>query len=226
MRRYIVLLLITGTVWAQTGLDKLVLKDGTEYLGEYSRTEKNIIYFKPQDALSTQPVSVKLIQELKLKDGTILTNDILGFRAYAKLTTEEKAVYDAVKNARRWVFYLPSSILTFSFTMAQVEKIKGRSPFSNDNQAIMFLTGISCFSLLSNYGIFKSFNKKSLGTLRTEEIELYKNIYSKESKESRKKIIRANIVGGFFTFLLLGALSPNSGSEWDGPIFTPPDAGI
>ena len=29
MRRYIVLLLISGTVWAQTGLDKLVLKDGT-----------------------------------------------------------------------------------------------------------------------------------------------------------------------------------------------------
>ena len=29
IRRYIVLLLITGTVWAQTGLDKLVLKDGT-----------------------------------------------------------------------------------------------------------------------------------------------------------------------------------------------------
>ena len=226
MRRYIVLLVITGTVWAQTGLDKLVLKNGTEYLGEYSRTEKNIIYFKPQDALSTQPVSVKLIQELKLKDGTILTNDILGFRAYAKLTTEEKAVYDAAKNARRWVLYLPSSILTVSFTMAQVEKIKGRSPFSNDNQAIMFLTGISCFSLLSNYGIFKSFDKKSLGTLRTEEIELYKNIYS---KEFRRKIIKANIGGfftGFFTFLLLAALSPNSGSKWDGPIFTPPDAGI
>ena len=222
MRRYIVLLLITGTVWAQTGLDKLLLKNGTEYLGEYSRTEKNIIYFKPQDALSTQPVSVKLIQELKLKDGTILTNDILGFRAYAKLTTEEKAVYDAAKNARRWVFYLPSSILTVSFTMAQVEKIKGRSPFSNDNQAIMFLTGISCFSLLSNYGILKSFDKKSLGALRAEEIELYKNIYS---KEFRRKIIKANI-GGFFILLLLGVLSLNSGSEWSGPIFTPPDAGI
>ncbi len=106
--------------------------------------------------------------------------------------------------------------------MAQVEKIKGRSPFSNDNQAIMFLTGISCFSLLGNYGIFKSFDKKSLGALRAEEIELYKNIYS---KEFRIKIIKANI-GGFFIFLLLAALSPNSGSEWDGPIFTPPDAGI
>ena len=110
--------------------------------------------------------------------------------------------------------------------MAQVEKIKGRSPFSNDNQAIMFLTGISCISLLINYSIFKSFHKKSLGALKTEEIELYKNIYS---KEFRRKIIKANIGGfftGFFTILLLAALSPNSGSEWDGPIFTPPDAGI
>ena len=35
MRRCIVLLLIIGTAWAQTGLDKIVLKDGTEYLGKY-----------------------------------------------------------------------------------------------------------------------------------------------------------------------------------------------
>ena len=35
MRRYIVLLLITGIVWAQTDFDKLVLKDGTTYFGEY-----------------------------------------------------------------------------------------------------------------------------------------------------------------------------------------------
>ena len=41
MRIYVVLFLITGTVWAQTGLDELVLKDGTEYLGKYLRTEKD-----------------------------------------------------------------------------------------------------------------------------------------------------------------------------------------
>ena len=40
MRRYIVLLLITGIVWAQTDYDKLVLKNGKEYLGEYVKTEK------------------------------------------------------------------------------------------------------------------------------------------------------------------------------------------
>ena len=47
MRKYIVLLLDAGTVWVQTGLDKLVLKNGTEYLGEYLKIEKDIIYFKP-----------------------------------------------------------------------------------------------------------------------------------------------------------------------------------
>ena len=50
---------------AQTNFDKLVLKDGTEYLGEYLRsvnhTEKDIIYSKSQEALSIQPVTVKLI---------------------------------------------------------------------------------------------------------------------------------------------------------------------
>ena len=84
MRKYIVLLLIAGTVWAQTGLDKLVLKNGTEYLGEYSKTdfklykynpvdiEQEIIYFKPLEAFAFQPVPVNQIKVLQLKNGTLL----------------------------------------------------------------------------------------------------------------------------------------------------------
>ena len=87
MRRYIVLLLITGTVWAQTGLDKLVLKNGTEYLGEYSKTDfklyrynpddtaREIVYFKPLDTFTFQPVPVHMINVLQLKDGTLLYNN-------------------------------------------------------------------------------------------------------------------------------------------------------
>ena len=86
MRRYIVLLLITGTVWAQTGLDKLVLKNGTEYLGEYSSKDfklytynlddidQEIIYFKPLEAFAFQPVTVDAIKVLQLRDGTLLYN--------------------------------------------------------------------------------------------------------------------------------------------------------
>ena len=86
MRRYIVLLLITGTAWAQTGLDKLVLKNGTEYLGKYSRKDfklytynlddidQEIIYFKPLEAFAFQPVTVDAIKVLQLRDGTLLYN--------------------------------------------------------------------------------------------------------------------------------------------------------
>ena len=72
MRRYIVLLLITGIVWAQTDFDKLVLKDGTTYLGEYEKIEGEIIYFKPQDAFAFQPVNIKKIKTLKLSNGNII----------------------------------------------------------------------------------------------------------------------------------------------------------
>ena len=75
MRRYIVLLLITGIVWAQTDSDTLVLKNGTTYLGEYSKIEGKKVYFRHQDALAFQPVPVKLIQTLKLKDGTALLHN-------------------------------------------------------------------------------------------------------------------------------------------------------
>ena len=69
MRRYIVLLLITGIVWAQTDFDKLVLKDGTTYFGECSKIEGEIVYFKPQNAFAFQPISIKKIKTLESSYG-------------------------------------------------------------------------------------------------------------------------------------------------------------
>ena len=111
MRRYIVLLLITGTVWAQTGLDKLVLKDGSthkgtgiEYLGEYSKMDLATVYFKPQGASGFQPVPIKSIHTLQLKDGRIFIvngsinrKTYLNSLEYEKLTVEQKAVYYVLK---------------------------------------------------------------------------------------------------------------------------------
>ena len=107
MRRYIVLLLITGTVWAQTGLDKLISKAGTKYLGEYSKVEDKEVYFKPNNALEFQAVPLELIETLKLKDGTVLiqsgriNESTLSFKKfsneYEKLTIEEKADYNRKK---------------------------------------------------------------------------------------------------------------------------------
>jgi len=88
MRRYIVLLLITGILWAQTNFDTLILKSGTTYFGEYSKIEEEIVYFKPQNVFAFQPVPVELIQTLKLKDGHFIIGDgksILTFEEYQKV---------------------------------------------------------------------------------------------------------------------------------------------
>jgi hypothetical protein len=102
MRRYIVLLLITGIVWAQTDFDKLVLKDGTTYLGEYYKIEEEIVYFRHQDALAFQPISIKLIQTLQLKDGQFIIDPVFAsavapnipfaIEEYQKLSTKAKVI--------------------------------------------------------------------------------------------------------------------------------------
>ena len=45
MRKCIILFLITGIIWAQTSLDKLVLKDGAKYLGLFSKKDKKSCTF-------------------------------------------------------------------------------------------------------------------------------------------------------------------------------------
>ena len=117
MRRYIVLLLITGTVWAQTGLDKLVLKDGSthkgtgiEYLGEYLKMNHNLtkVYFKPQGTSEGQPVPIKLLHTLQLKDGRVIIHKgsirgktFFNSLEYEKLTIEQKAVYDELRKRHK-----------------------------------------------------------------------------------------------------------------------------
>jgi len=73
INRIIPLLLFIGFVWGQADLDKLVLKDGTTYLGEYSKTEGKIVYFKPHDAFVLQLVNINKIKTLELSDGRVLS---------------------------------------------------------------------------------------------------------------------------------------------------------
>ena len=108
MRRYIVLLLITGIVWAQTDFDKLVLKNGITYFGEYSKTEGDRVYFRIQGVPGFQPVPVKLIQTIELKDGFIVFSDNVknnssDFEEYQKLSTKEKANRDRKYNQTDFV---------------------------------------------------------------------------------------------------------------------------
>ena len=81
MTKHLTLLLFIGLAWGQDNLkkesdfDKLVSKSGTIYLGEYSRIENSVVYFKTTNAMASQGFPLNKIQILQLKDGTTIIND-------------------------------------------------------------------------------------------------------------------------------------------------------
>ena len=174
-------------MWAQTGLDKLVMKDGTEYLGEYSRVEKKIVYFKPLDAFAFQPVPIKKIYTLQLKDGRELINIgkftiHLHSEQYSSgiITIEEKAIYDAKKDARNWILYPPTAFLMFGAMIIAREE-----PW----ESLPAMIGISIASLAVPYKVLNDLEKYQIDQLRDEYyIELYKETLSEE-------FIKNNIIG-------------------------------
>ena len=114
MRKCIILFFITGIVLAQTGFDKLILKGGQKYLGKISNIDNQTVYFKPENAFTSQPINVKYIHTLQLKDGTDIINGgiinewNIGIQEdylikeivagpYEKLTIEEKAIYHKLR---------------------------------------------------------------------------------------------------------------------------------
>ena len=200
MRRYIVLLLITGIVCAQTNFDKLVLKDGSTYLGEYSKTEGKIVYFKPQEAFGFQPIPVKRIRRLELKDGkTIIVGgkvkNSLTLDEYQKLST--KAIYDANKvNMWRWVLYSPLSAGVSQGGLLFLEK--------NDMFEVIPLQVIYFGSISAILGIpYFLLNRKtdfSYPKSITDEADRanYKKVYDKTILKRKVKyiVIPPVIIGG------------------------------
>ena len=144
MRRYIVLLLITGILWAQTDFDTLILKDkdGTTYLGEYSKTEGKIVFFKPQGAFAFQPIHVKRIERLELKDGQIFFNGggILIAKKnsiHHKRRIKEKAIYDAKSNNLvKWAFYGPFGFIVF--VLNKEEKFTYPKSLTDDDDRLYY----------------------------------------------------------------------------------------
>ena len=79
--KHLTLLLFIGLAWGQDNLkiesdfDRLVSKGGTVFLGEFSRIEKSVVYFKTANAMASQGVPLNKIQILQLKDGKTIIND-------------------------------------------------------------------------------------------------------------------------------------------------------
>ena len=84
MRKYIFLLLITGTVWAQTGLDKLVLKDGTYYQGKYVNTDNKVTYLSEPQAVLDAKKDAKKWTAYPLLVGLTFASSIYGTMTIAR----------------------------------------------------------------------------------------------------------------------------------------------
>ena len=193
MRRYIVLLLITGILWAQTDFDTLILKDGTTYFGEYSKIEEKIVYFKPQGVGAFQRVPVKQIQTLKLKDGHFIIGDgrnRLTLEEYQKLSTKEKAIYDAKsKNLVKWALY--GSISPIIISVYNFFTGVGGAP----RKSIAFSTAIATIPYFVLNRKEKFNFPKSI--LTDSEKEIYEQAYSKKLKQRKiKYAVGSTILAG------------------------------
>ena len=206
------LLLFIGFVWAQTDFDKLILKDGTTYLGEYSKTEGKIVYFKPHDALGFQPVPVKLIKQLQLKDGQIIivggkVKNNLTLEEYQKLSTKEKAIYDAnLYNVKKWALYGPTSIIVFMGSIFLHKVLIGGEFWESP----IFLGGSPAASLIIPYFVLNSKEKFNFpkSILTDSEKEIYEQAYSKKLKQRKIKYAVGSTIltGAVFVGVVLYSL--------------------
>ena len=210
MRRYIVLLLITGIVWAQTDFDKLVLKDGTTYLGEYIKIEGEKVFFKTKDAFALQPVSLKQIEKLELKDGKILYDGSnvkysLALEDYQALSAKEKGIYDAKynKSMGHWILYCPLVIGGLSIGIALTGKKKWSESDVFSTLSLLSVVGISGYT----YNALKSKDKTDFEKLNLnhKEKEIYEKAYLNTlSKRRLKYIVGCGIVPVAVAVVVIG----------------------
>jgi hypothetical protein len=205
--------LISGILWAQTDVDILIMKDGTTYYGEYSRSKVDKVFFKPQGAFAFQPVSVKQIERLELKDGQIIVLGgkvkIITIEEYQKLSTKEKALFDAkLIDLGHWAFYGPLSGITLYLSLGKIQKIP--------------IEGSIAASLTIPYFILnlKKVKFSYPQSLANEYDRLYyKQVYSKNIKNRKGNIIMASIaitgVGAFLMFMkAMSDFDFGSDSDW------------
>ena len=205
MTKHLTLLLFIGLAWGQntteieSNFDRMVSKGGTIYLGEFSRIEKNTIYFKPTKASAFQGVPINQVQSLKLKDGKVIIKNgnvlsLIKVINYEKLSLEEKAIYDAKSDAGRWILYPPVALGTFGAMML------GSSEEPWEDLAAVF--AISAASLAGPYYLFNRLDRKPTQNLKLKDEELYEKIYFKEFR--KRKLI--NIIASSIVTCTLGPI--------------------
>ena len=215
MRRYIVFLLLTGTVWAQTDFDKIFLIDGTEYLGEYLLTKGETLHFKQRDESTFKKIPVTLIKSIELRNGIITEFDIID--EHSKISTvldfENLSIEDkAKKDSRRWLAYPSFAILLTGVSIHSYFYFfydEGPEGDTALNNILSVATATS--ALVGSHHLFSKSDKSNIESIISTDIELYKKMYYKQfEKQKLKNIIISTgataLIAGAVTFYVLSNL--------------------
>jgi len=232
-RIFPILLLLIGLAWGQNNLkkesdfDRLVSKGGTVFLGEFSRIEKSVVYFKPTKASAFQGVPINRIQSLKLKNGkTIIkngnVNKIRTVVDYEKLSLEEKAIYDAKsdakKDAKRWLAYPPLALIGAG-GLATATFFIGEEIFEIDDGDILLpsIIGGGFLGMIGSYYLFNKLDENKIEAINSFDNEDYEKLYLQEFKKRKSEnIISSGALVGLATGLTVLLLFESFGGGWGG----------
>ena len=230
MTKHLTLLLFIVIAWGQNNLkkesdfDRLVSKGGTVFLGEFSRIEKSVVYFKPTKASAFQGVPINRIQSLKLKNGkTIIKNgDVNKIRTvvdYEKLSLEEEAIYDdAKKDAKRWLAYPPLALIGAG-GLATATFFIGEDIFEINDEDILLpsIIGGGSIGMIGSYYLFNKLDKNKIEAIDSFDNESYEKLYLQEFKKRKSEnIISSGTLVGLATGLTVLLLFESFGGGMGG----------
>ena len=229
MKRFLPLLMLTGLLFGQ---DVLHLKSGELYTGTfYGKVGKDIV-FMVEGETSTKKFSINDVEIIKMKSGELsYPFDVpkialdLALEEYQKLSTKEKAIYDAKsKNLVKWALYGPTSIIIFMGSTFLHKDLMGGEFWDSP----IFLAGSSAASLTISYFVLNRKEKFNFpkSILTDSEKEIYKQTYSKIIRERKDRLILGSVaVTGILCYLMfmnmMSKLDFSSSSSGSSSWFTP-----
>ena len=215
--------MLTGLLFGQNVLH---LKSGELYTGTfYGKVGKDIV-FMVEGETSTKKFSINDVEIIKMKSGELsYPFDVpkialdLALEEYQKLSTKEKAIYDAKsKNLVKWALYGPTSIIIFMGSTFLHKDLMGGEFWESP----IFLRGSSAASLTIPYFVLNRKEKFNFpkSILTDSEKEIYEQAYSKKlQKRKFKYAVGSFIVAGVILAVLEGSSSSiGYSSSGDGDI--------